>query len=309
MKYFLLLNCFLFIAGSVGFAQVGIGTTNPKATLQVTSANSGVLIPQYATLAQANANSLPTLNATDHKGLMIYIDEADNRGFWFYDGAAFVKVGTPTGVLPIANGGTGATTANAALKALLPDQSGNAGKLLTTNGTNASWQKPASRTRSIILDLGSIDVSAEQNGNPPVKAAIAERANPVIGFSEEGNQQLKTQIPIPADWNGTTPFQVTFYYQSATTSGVFYMLVGGRFRSLNDVISSTNGIPNYGGIFFPFQASSTPNGVMKKTITLSFLPYSANSEVLLLFIQRATGAADSANDYFNLLGIRIDYQD
>jgi hypothetical protein len=41
--------------------------------------------------------------------------------------------------LPIANGGTGQTTANAAINALVPDQTANGGKLLTTDGTNTSW--------------------------------------------------------------------------------------------------------------------------------------------------------------------------
>lgn len=44
-----------------------------------------------------------------------------------------------TGTLPIANGGTGQTTANAALNALLPSQAGNAGEYLTTDGSNTSW--------------------------------------------------------------------------------------------------------------------------------------------------------------------------
>lgn len=41
--------------------------------------------------------------------------------------------------LPIANGGTGQTTAPNAINALLPDQTSNSGKFLTTNGTVASW--------------------------------------------------------------------------------------------------------------------------------------------------------------------------
>lgn len=44
-----------------------------------------------------------------------------------------------TGTLPIANGGTGQTTAGAAINALLPSQSGHSGKYLTTDGTNPSW--------------------------------------------------------------------------------------------------------------------------------------------------------------------------
>lgn len=43
------------------------------------------------------------------------------------------------GIVPINNGGTGQNTANAALNSFLPNQSGNSGKFLTTNGTNTSW--------------------------------------------------------------------------------------------------------------------------------------------------------------------------
>lgn len=43
------------------------------------------------------------------------------------------------GTLPIANGGTGQTTATAAFNALAPSQTSNAGKYLTTDGTNSSW--------------------------------------------------------------------------------------------------------------------------------------------------------------------------
>ena len=55
---------------------------------------------------------------------------------------AWGKIGLTThvsGVLPQANGGTGQTTANAALNALLPSQTGNAHKTLRTNGTDTSW--------------------------------------------------------------------------------------------------------------------------------------------------------------------------
>jgi hypothetical protein len=41
--------------------------------------------------------------------------------------------------LPITSGGTGQTTANSALNALLPSQSTYAGKFLTTDGSNTSW--------------------------------------------------------------------------------------------------------------------------------------------------------------------------
>ena len=50
---------------------------------------------------------------------------------------------TGTTVVPIANGGTGQGTANAALNALLPTQTSNAGKILQSDGTNTSWVSTA----------------------------------------------------------------------------------------------------------------------------------------------------------------------
>jgi len=48
---------------------------------------------------------------------------------------------TPSGTdVAVADGGTGASTAAAGLNNLLPSQTGNSGKVLTTNATNASWQ-------------------------------------------------------------------------------------------------------------------------------------------------------------------------
>lgn len=44
-----------------------------------------------------------------------------------------------TGTLPILNGGTGQTTAANAINALLPTQTSQSGKFLTTNGTVSSW--------------------------------------------------------------------------------------------------------------------------------------------------------------------------
>jgi hypothetical protein len=61
---------------------------------------------------------------------------------------------TDNDVVTIAQGGTGKTTASAALNALLPSQTGNAGDFLTTNGTDASWTT-ITTTGNDITVLGS----------------------------------------------------------------------------------------------------------------------------------------------------------
>ena len=65
------------------------------------------------------------------------IRNAANTG-WITVGALDADFATG-GITPIANGGTGQTTASAAINALLPSQTGNAGKFLSTNGTAVSW--------------------------------------------------------------------------------------------------------------------------------------------------------------------------
>jgi hypothetical protein len=61
-----------------------------------------------------------------------------------------------TGVVAIANGGTGQTTANAAFNALAPSQTSNSGKYLTTNGTNTSWLSVVTPW-SVLGNAGMVD--------------------------------------------------------------------------------------------------------------------------------------------------------
>lgn len=60
-----------------------------------------------------------------------------------------------TGALPIANGGTGQVTANAALNVLLPLQTGNVGKILQTDGSNTSWQTFTTGANTALSNLTS----------------------------------------------------------------------------------------------------------------------------------------------------------
>lgn len=60
-----------------------------------------------------------------------------------------------TGILPIANGGTNAATANAALNNLMPAQGGNAGKFATTDGTNISYAFPLGAAKFNVVSKTS----------------------------------------------------------------------------------------------------------------------------------------------------------
>jgi hypothetical protein len=61
------------------------------------------------------------------------------------------------GTLPILNGGTGQTTANAAFNALAPSQTGNSGRYLTTDGSNTSWAVNPLGTVTSVSGTGTVN--------------------------------------------------------------------------------------------------------------------------------------------------------
>ena len=79
-------------------------------------------------------------------------------------GSGTTSITTTLGTVPITKGGTGQITANAGLNALLPTQTSNSGKYLTTNGTDASWGSVSSGATipsgSLQMYAGAITQSA-----------------------------------------------------------------------------------------------------------------------------------------------------
>ena len=83
---------------------------------------------------------------------------------------------TLSGTVPIANGGTGQTTANAAINALLPSQSSQSGKVLSTDGTNTSWIA-AGGTGTVTSVSGIAPVSVATGTTTPVISMAAADAS------------------------------------------------------------------------------------------------------------------------------------
>lgn len=69
-----------------------------------------------------------------------------------------------TGTLPIASGGTGQTSAANAINALVPTQTGNAGKFLTTDGSAVSWDTPGGSVVSDQVVTTGVHVISAANG-------------------------------------------------------------------------------------------------------------------------------------------------
>jgi len=105
-----------------------------------------------------------------------------------------------TGTLPIANGGTGQTTANAAFNALVPSQSGNNGKYLTTDGSNTSWAtNPLGTVTSVDVSGGSTGLSF--SGGPITTSGTITMAGTLaVANGGTGLTSLGTGV---ATWLGT----------------------------------------------------------------------------------------------------------
>lgn len=113
------------ITGTLGIGSGGTGQT---------TANAG--FNALAPLQTSNSGKFLTTNGTDTSWATAITSVSGGS-------TGIVFTGSPTltmsGALAVANGGTGATNASTAINNLLPGQSGNSGKVLSTDGTNVSW--------------------------------------------------------------------------------------------------------------------------------------------------------------------------
>jgi hypothetical protein len=191
-------------------AQVGVGVTGSvegSAKLQVDASDKGFLPPRV-TLTATNVAAPVTSPAT---GLLVFNTASNGSGstavspgFYYYSGSAWVRLIVPTdnaanvtGTVPITNGGTGQTTSTAALNALLPAQTGNAEKILKTDGTNTSWVTNVALTSAVI---GTMGVGGQNSGAnsytgafitlPPGKWSVSVSMLAYIGNS--GNFWVQT---------------------------------------------------------------------------------------------------------------------
>ena len=151
-KIYLLLvfSCLSFITQ----AQTGIGTTTPDASakLEVASSNKGFLPPRVA-LTATNATSPITSPAN---GLLVYNTATSGSspnnvtpGFYYYNSSSWVRLIGPadnstnvTGIVAIANGGTGTTTGSI---------TGTGALTFTAGGTNQNINLTPSGTGNTIV--------------------------------------------------------------------------------------------------------------------------------------------------------------
>jgi hypothetical protein len=166
---------------------------NVTGTVAIANGGTGATTQQAAMTALAGANTAGQyLRGNGTNVVMSAIQAADVPTLNQNTTGTAANV---TGTVAIANGGTGQTTATAAINALLPSQASQNGKYLTTDGTNTSWATvsggvttfsagttgftPSTATSGAVTLSGTLAVA---NGGTGVTTSTGSGAN-VLGTS------------------------------------------------------------------------------------------------------------------------------
>jgi hypothetical protein len=146
---------YLLPTGTAAIAtNVGVSTTG---ILYQSAANTTTTISNPSTTGYVLTwnGSTPTWQASTGGGVTSVAASGGTTGLSF-SGTPITSTGTLTlaGTLGIGYGGTGATTATAARTALLPSQSSQSGKVLTTDGSDVSWSSAGTGTVTSVAASG-----------------------------------------------------------------------------------------------------------------------------------------------------------
>lgn len=137
-----------------------------------------------------------------------------------------------TGTLPIANGGTGQTTANAALNALLPAQGSNNGKYLTTDGTNSSWATVSSGVTSFSAGTTGLTPNTGTTGAVTLAGTLAV-ANGGTGQTSLSSVSVGTATNIAGGAANRIAYNTgsgaTAFIAAPTVSSTFLQWTGSAF--------------------------------------------------------------------------------
>ena len=130
--------------------------------------------------------------------------------------SANITGGTIVGItdLAVADGGTGASTAIAALNNLLPSQTSNANKYLQTDGTNATWDAVSLSTADITGTLpvanGGTGVTTSTGTGAVVLSNSPTLVTPALGTPASGTATNLTGLPISTGVSGLGTGVATF---------------------------------------------------------------------------------------------------
>jgi hypothetical protein len=207
----------------------------------------------------------------------------------------------PAGIVtPIANGGTGATTATAALAALLPSQSGNAGKALVTDGSAAAWNTVSGITNSTAVTSTS-GTAIDFTGIPSTAKQVTVMFK---GVRTNGASVVEIRI-------GSGTVVATGYYNQAAPNGLQGTLGSVTGFNTENTITSSNSV-RHGSVVLTLIGSNTWTAAGHVTGTSStpvnnIVSLAGSSPALSGALDRVRITTQNGTDVFNAGTINISW--
>jgi hypothetical protein len=204
--------------------------------------------------------------------------------------------------LPLIEGGTGQTTANNALNAMLPSQTTHASKILGTDGTNTTWVNPGAAYQTSAPSnpvTGQLWVDSDETGDSLDPYIIRRKT-----ITATAGQTVFTTDVVFTDgyeqiyYNGVLLVRTTDYTTSGGTNTVT-LLQGASAGDTVEIISSTpinlvNTITSSGGTITAPNASAIPLKIVGASSQSADLFEVLNSSNAELFAVRSNGRIKSS---------------
>lgn len=210
-----------------------------------------------------------------------------------------------TGTVAIANGGSGQTSANAALNAFLPTQTGNANKFLQTDGTNTSWATSTvpnvtQGASGTVLSAGQLlgtntnDAASAGYVGEIVSASVQKVSS--VDFDDVTPVNIMSIVLTAGDWDVSSIFILTANSGGASTTGADYGLSTNSASFTGTIIGYSQG-----------RAATIPTATSDSPCSLPSLPFSvANATTQTVYmVGKCSSSGGIGSAYGSMIARRV----
>ena len=258
----------IFLAASpLVFSQVGVGTTTPRAALEINSTSNGFLTPQIAlSITTASAPVLNPTGAALLAGTIVYNTATVNDvtpGYYYWNGSIWVRMAA----------GAAATSPHNTLDSAYDEGGAGAGRMITTDSgpveiTNAGTNVTALKLTTNVAN--SYAIYADQNSTgTTIRATNSYTGSNAFSTIQGRNNTSNNSAGGILGLAGGAGFGVVGQTDATSTSragvyGINARTTGGHGvwgKGLNGVVGETNYRQGYGTWGENYNSLGSGNGV------------------------------------------------